>query len=324
MKKNTLFVILIAMLCLAAITAAVSADNDGYNSYCNIDQYGCWVTEWDKELDEPTGKKIYVQFWSEEAREFFMGEDSDATVAPLPRKYGAAMTMVKGDEEARGAWKSGLWGFEVYEEIGWQLRRGDFPWIFFFENNKGERVNYADYTLENTYYPTLTVTYYTGDGRQKVGTQVYYLEHPEIGKGKKFEDFEAYAEFIDKTINLTPDGKGIYNNDITIDGEYAIEMWGDRSFEENYIAKTKDGASDIVVKYCNNGHIVDGGCVLPDSLIPGFSNVPAEDSGWYVHVLTDRSGNIIYVDKDGNYTYDDSYENDYIVIDHVIWANPAY
>ena len=68
-------------------------------------------------LTNPPSKKIYVQFWSEEAREFFMGKDSDATVAPLPRKYGATQTMFKGDEAARGAWKSGLWGFEVRSTI---------------------------------------------------------------------------------------------------------------------------------------------------------------------------------------------------------------
>ena len=277
MKRNTIFVVLFAMLCLIAITAAVSADNDGYNSYCNIDQYGCWVTDWDTELDEPTGKKIYVQFWSEEAREFFMGKDSDATVAPLPRKYGAAMTMVKGDEAARGAWKSGLWGFRV---------RRDFVW-----EEDEETIYECD---DETNVCKVTIIYYgrPNKGGPVIGVDVYYVENTEEAK------------------------KYYWRGEKDPGASWQLT---------SYIIYPEDGVEEDnpVLQYCK-GHIIDGGCVLPDSLIPGYSNVPAKYSGWYFRPLTDRFGNIIYVDKDGNYTYDDSPENDYVVIDHLIWANPWY
>ena len=68
MKKCKLFVVLFAMLCLAVLTAAVSADQDGNNRYCITDEYGCWVT------NEETGGQDYIMFWSEEIRQYFMGD----------------------------------------------------------------------------------------------------------------------------------------------------------------------------------------------------------------------------------------------------------
>ncbi|MBQ6517480.1 MAG: hypothetical protein IJI14_02095 [Anaerolineaceae bacterium] len=67
MNKKTLFVVLLAMLCLAVFTVSVSADQDGLENWCNIDQYGCWVTG-----DE--GEQNYIMFWSEETRQYFMGD----------------------------------------------------------------------------------------------------------------------------------------------------------------------------------------------------------------------------------------------------------
>lgn len=85
MKKKVLFV-LFAILMMAVMTVSVSADQDGYDRYCNSDQYGCWVTG-----DE--GQQIYIMFWSEEAREFFMGPGSNAVVTdPVP---GGQMSLGK-------------------------------------------------------------------------------------------------------------------------------------------------------------------------------------------------------------------------------------
>ena len=65
MNKKFFFV-LFAVLMMAVMTVSVSADQLANDRWCNIDQYGCWVTG-----DE--GNQIYIMFWSEEARQFFMG-----------------------------------------------------------------------------------------------------------------------------------------------------------------------------------------------------------------------------------------------------------
>lgn len=68
MNKKVLF-ILFAILMMAVITVSVSADQDGHYNWCNIDQYGCWVTGDD-------GAQNYIMFWSEEARLYFMGNST--------------------------------------------------------------------------------------------------------------------------------------------------------------------------------------------------------------------------------------------------------
>ena len=75
MKKNTLFVVLFAVLMMAVLTLSVSADQVGNKRWCNIDQYGCWVTE-------ENGGQSYIMFWSESSCEYFMGKPCNATIAP--------------------------------------------------------------------------------------------------------------------------------------------------------------------------------------------------------------------------------------------------
>ncbi len=65
MSKKVLFV-LFAILMMAVMTVSVSAEQDGNDRWCNIDQYGCWVTGDD-------GAQNYIMFWTEEARQYFMG-----------------------------------------------------------------------------------------------------------------------------------------------------------------------------------------------------------------------------------------------------------
>lgn len=72
MNKKVLFVLL-AILMMAVMTVSVSADQDGLTNWCNMDQYGCWVTG-------EEGEQIYIMFWSEEARTYFMGPNSNAVV----------------------------------------------------------------------------------------------------------------------------------------------------------------------------------------------------------------------------------------------------
>ena len=75
MSKKSLFVVLFVILCMAVMTASVSADQIGNKRWCNSDQYGCWITGDDVE-------QVYIMFWSESARDLFMGPGSNATVAP--------------------------------------------------------------------------------------------------------------------------------------------------------------------------------------------------------------------------------------------------
>lgn len=57
------------MFILLGTFAAASADQDGRNCWCNIDDYGCRITDED-------GGVIYIMFWSEEARQYIMGAGS--------------------------------------------------------------------------------------------------------------------------------------------------------------------------------------------------------------------------------------------------------
>lgn len=75
MNKKSLFVVLFVIFCMAVMTVSVSADQEGNKLWCNSDQYGCWVTG-------DAGEKNYIMFWSEAARDLFMGPGSNATVAP--------------------------------------------------------------------------------------------------------------------------------------------------------------------------------------------------------------------------------------------------
>ena len=70
-KKSLIFCFVILIAAFAAVT--VFADQDAYERYCHIDHYGCWETN-------EEGGKDYIMFWSEEARAYFMGPDSNAVV----------------------------------------------------------------------------------------------------------------------------------------------------------------------------------------------------------------------------------------------------
>ena len=79
-------------------------------------------------------------------------------------------------------------------------------------------------------------------------------------------------------------------------------------FETTYTVNPKDGVAwdNDLLQYCR-GHIVDGGCVFPGSLIRDFDDTPEAprtiDSGWFVEVMRDRFGNVIFVDEDGKWAW---------------------
>lgn len=67
MKRMAVLCVLILILLSFFVSYA---DDDGLDSWCYSDQYGCWVTDED-------GGRCYIMFWSEEARAFFMGGHSN-------------------------------------------------------------------------------------------------------------------------------------------------------------------------------------------------------------------------------------------------------
>ena len=93
MTKKLLFVVLFAMLFLAALTVSVSADQDGGSCWCNNDQYGCWITG-------EKGGRDYIMFWSESARDYIMGKGSKAPIVDryfagkLPLECGISRSSV--------------------------------------------------------------------------------------------------------------------------------------------------------------------------------------------------------------------------------------
>ncbi len=76
MKESKFFVLflLVTAICLLSFNL-VFADQEGNRRWCNSDKYGCWVTGED-------GGQSYLMFWSESAREYFMGSGSSAPVMP--------------------------------------------------------------------------------------------------------------------------------------------------------------------------------------------------------------------------------------------------
>lgn len=67
---------LLTACCLVFFGTAL-ADQIGNKRWCNSDQYGCWVTG-------SGGGQNYIMFWSESARDLFMGPDSKA---PVVKRY---------------------------------------------------------------------------------------------------------------------------------------------------------------------------------------------------------------------------------------------
>ena len=102
--KKKIALILIVLLTAMIFSAAVSADQNGNDRWCNSDEYGCWVTG-DK------GEKWYIMFWSEEARAYFMGGKSapGTLVTRKPDTPGGRFGMEEAPAPHKMTWKELLW-----------------------------------------------------------------------------------------------------------------------------------------------------------------------------------------------------------------------
>ncbi len=79
MNKTKFFIFMLLTACCLVFFGTTLADQDGNKRWCNSDQYGCWITDDD-------GGQSYIMFWSESARDLFMGPDSKA---PVVKQYPA-------------------------------------------------------------------------------------------------------------------------------------------------------------------------------------------------------------------------------------------
>ncbi len=79
------------VLFLLVISAAVLADQNGTDSWCNKDEFGCWVTGDD-------GARIYIMFWDEHTARLFMG-DRRAVICPQPAEKGNKMSLETAPDE---------------------------------------------------------------------------------------------------------------------------------------------------------------------------------------------------------------------------------
>lgn len=89
MKKS--LVVFFVLLIAALSVMAVSADQDGNHTYCNVDAYGCWNTG-------EFGEKEYTMFWSEAARDAIMGSGSTAAIATNDG-FGSEMNVLTYEKE---------------------------------------------------------------------------------------------------------------------------------------------------------------------------------------------------------------------------------
>ena len=95
----------LAVFCLlTAVSAQVFADHEGNDNWCNIDSYGCWVT------NEDSGKD-YLMFWSESARQYFMGDSTPpyTNVVDYSAYIGVdKMSMNQSDNTGSQSWREAL------------------------------------------------------------------------------------------------------------------------------------------------------------------------------------------------------------------------
>ena len=99
------------VLCLLiAVSTNVFADQEGNDNWCNIDSYGCWVT------NEDNGKD-YLMFWSESARQYFMGDSTPpyTNVVDYSAYIGVdKMSMNQSEQTDPKPWREAL--ADVYQK----------------------------------------------------------------------------------------------------------------------------------------------------------------------------------------------------------------
>ena len=80
MKRSVFFILvfIIAALSVTCVSASPrNFDQMGNKYWCFVDKDGCWITG-------ENGVREYIMFWSEAAREKFMGPDSKAPIGINP------------------------------------------------------------------------------------------------------------------------------------------------------------------------------------------------------------------------------------------------
>lgn len=101
MKKTIIlmFVLMIAAFSVMGASAAPRGryyDQLGNKHWCNSDSDGCWVTG-------ENGEHEYIMFWSEAAREKYMGAGSNATVGDYVESGKMTIAAPKSDSDSDGS-----------------------------------------------------------------------------------------------------------------------------------------------------------------------------------------------------------------------------
>ena len=104
--RNYFIIFLFSLLVVILMPAAVFADQDGNDVWCNMDQYGCWVYNDD-------GGQDYLMFWSEDARQYFMGDSTPpyTNVVDFCYECGSdkmGMGENDGSEDGNKTWRNAL------------------------------------------------------------------------------------------------------------------------------------------------------------------------------------------------------------------------
>ena len=101
--------IIISLFILLILSAPIFADQEGNENWCNIDSYGCWVT------GEDAGKE-YLMFWSESARQYFMGDTTPpyTNVVDYSAYIGVDKMSMNQTDGSSDSWREAL--ADVYKK----------------------------------------------------------------------------------------------------------------------------------------------------------------------------------------------------------------
>ncbi len=124
MKKTIIlmFVLMIAAFSVMSASAAPRGryyDQLGNKHWCNSDSDGCWVTG-------ENGEHEYIMFWSEAAREKYMGAGSDAPVGEYVESGKMTIESPKSDADSDGS-SGGRHTCETSDEQECQTKKDKEP-----------------------------------------------------------------------------------------------------------------------------------------------------------------------------------------------------
>ena len=125
MKKTIIlmFVLMIAAFSVMSASAAPRGryyDQLGNKHWCNSDSDGCWVTG-------ENGEHEYIMFWSEAAREKYMGAGSDAPVGDYIESGKMTIESPKSDADSADGSSGGRHTCDTSDQQECQTKNDNEP-----------------------------------------------------------------------------------------------------------------------------------------------------------------------------------------------------